>query len=485
MTTITIRAGDAIGMPGYDGRTDSTLPSPYVPIGLSVWEFGTSGDPEAKAQEDYRTRSADPLDVEPAKTTFVFVSMQRFREKDAWAARRRAEHRWREIRVLDADDLHAWLESTPSVHTWASEQLGLRPQEVTTLQRWWQIWTAKTQPPTPADLLLAGRKSAARELRKALTGTHQPVGVCAGSREEALAFAAAALLLNDAEGAYVREDSLLSTALIVESSREWSRIVALPGRVVLIPHFEDADVAGALTGGHSVLVPMGPGQVRSRAQIALPAIARDEAREVIQRTFPGQQFEDADRLAGHARRSLASFRRTHAINPSYEAPAWAKRPIADLLAPLVLVGSWDAESTSDQDAVAAVTGRHYADIERELRFPADPEDAPFVRSGNTWQLTSAMDAWTLLRSALTREDLSRWRTEAVRVLAEEDPTSGMPGEERLLAAILQRFDPDAVDADVNRSIAARNVIREAMRQNGTTWDYEPRVDPGTQYWRSD
>jgi choline-sulfatase len=50
-------------------------------------------------------------------------------------------------------------------------------------------------------------------------------------------------------------------------------------------------------------------------------------------------------------------------------------------------------------------------------------------------------------------------------------------ETALRDAILTRFNTDAIEADVRRSLRARQLIRPAMRQNGTLWDYAPTFDP--------
>ena len=50
-------------------------------------------------------------------------------------------------------------------------------------------------------------------------------------------------------------------------------------------------------------------------------------------------------------------------------------------------------------------------------------------------------------------------------------------EGELREAISERFDFEPIEADVRRSIAARKLIREAMRRNGTLWDYAPVFDP--------
>ena len=50
--------------------------------------------------------------------------------------------------------------------------------------------------------------------------------------------------------------------------------------------------------------------------------------------------------------------------------------------------------------------------------------------------------------------------------------------EELKARILNRFDPDAIQARVMDSYYKRKMISEAMKCNGTSWDPEPHFDPG-------
>jgi len=57
-------------------------------------------------------------------------------------------------------------------------------------------------------------------------------------------------------------------------------------------------------------------------------------------------------------------------------------------------------------------------------------------------------------------------------------------EAALIREIEARFDPDAIERDIRASIVKRTIVRDAMRANGTNWDYEPRVDPSSQYWRT-
>jgi choline-sulfatase len=70
---------------------------------------------------------------------------------------------------------------------------------------------------------------------------------------------------------------------------------------------------------------------------------------------------------------------------------------------------------------------------------------------------------------------------------EWDDLSGNPelrtvaGE--LRAAILARFDPDAIEATGRASVRRRELIARAMQRNGTHWDHQPYFDATRQYVR--
>ncbi len=81
-----------------------TSATAFVPVGVSVWELGAQRQRiERKAEEDYVKRTAEPLGVIPANTTYMFVTPHRWPHKDEWAAAKRAEGIWKDVRVLDGD----------------------------------------------------------------------------------------------------------------------------------------------------------------------------------------------------------------------------------------------------------------------------------------------------------------------------------------------------------------------------------------------
>ena len=83
------RAREGVLFSGWDGIVQVEVGNAFVPDGTSGWEMGTKKGIKGKADGDYTTRSADPLGLEPAHTTFVFVTPRRWRDKEKWSAEKR------------------------------------------------------------------------------------------------------------------------------------------------------------------------------------------------------------------------------------------------------------------------------------------------------------------------------------------------------------------------------------------------------------
>lgn len=57
-------------------------------------------------------------------------------------------------------------------------------------------------------------------------------------------------------------------------------------------------------------------------------------------------------------------------------------------------------------------------------------------------------------------------------------------EQELRSLILNRFDPEKIDRELDENLAKRAVVKSAMEANdGPSWDYQPFFDASRQYWR--
>ena len=91
LTKVDFPGNDDAERPGWDGFTEASEGTPWVPAGRSGWEFGTNEDPKAKAEGDFE-KSVKALDKkERAETTFVFVTPRRWPGKAAWVVAKKAK----------------------------------------------------------------------------------------------------------------------------------------------------------------------------------------------------------------------------------------------------------------------------------------------------------------------------------------------------------------------------------------------------------
>ena len=429
VTQIAMRAGEGTGLPGWDGLVEATVGDPHVPLGTSRWEISTGARPIEKAQENYAKRTTEPQDVDPASTTFIFVTPRLWSGRDVWKTDRQSEGRWADVRAYDADDLETWLERTPSVHIWISELLGRDPRDVKTVDSWWECWTTQTVPPLTRSFLLAGRDDFATSLKDSIRGPDNLTSVVVHSREEAVACTVAALLdpADELEG-------LSARSLVVSGSSAWDRIIDSTTPLILIPTIDDVDVSAALAKGHHVIAPVADRMRQRGSGISAAPLDRQSAADALESV--GVSRDVARRYAGQARRSMMSLRRTIAVSPLVRKPTWAEAPGSGHVVPVILAGAWIDDQAGDRQAIQDMTGRQYADIESELAAWSTEEDAPTRRSGRQWQVVAKDDGWDLVSSFVTQTDIDRFLLTAIATLRETDPALDLEPDRRFMAAVL-------------------------------------------------
>ena len=89
----------------------------------------------SKANDDYQKRTENPLGLDMATATFVFVSSRRWNSKRKWERECREEGKWRDVRAYDADDLVAWLQQSPEVAEWFAGLIYRLPFDYQALNR--------------------------------------------------------------------------------------------------------------------------------------------------------------------------------------------------------------------------------------------------------------------------------------------------------------------------------------------------------------
>lgn len=445
VSAVSVRAGNGVSEPGYDGVAQSDGTVSVLPPGSLLFEFGTNKDIGAKATDDYRKRVKQD---DAASHVFVFATPRRWRGKEKWLEEHRSKGIFADVWALDADDLEAWLDVSPVSHYWISEHLGRQPDDAQTLEHWWNAFHRATQPELPLSMFMAGRESTRDKLRELLAEVPQTIPIQADWRDDCLAFIYASLAA-DAED---RLNTLDQSVIIVKSSAAWNRIARQPGRSILIPAFDDADKQLALDNGHHVL------QIVDREQVAL----RDPDLQLLRVSRPdvqvllsdcGVNFQKAGYLAGLARRNMPSFVRALTRDASIRRPVWATDANAPMLAALTLVGAWDTDNEKDRQAIAALVRSDYDTVTSLCQKRSGGNDPVMSQSGSVWRFASLEEAYRCLSSKITDGVIERWKQMVLDVLCEVNPSYGLNPIEKFAQQLNQPMSQIQYSEELKSGIA--------------------------------
>lgn len=415
-TALRFPSDESILHSGWDGIAETAAATAFVPDGLSVWELGAQRQRIArKAEDDYIKRTAEPLGVNPAETTYMFVTPHRWPHKDEWAASKRAEGVWKDVRVLDGDSLVHWLELHAGVAEWFAVRIGRRPAGLRNLPEVWDEWSLATKHPLTPEIVSADRDEEAVQVLRWLNAEPSIMPVQAEAVDEAIAFLYAAVNpLPEPHRIY-----WMSRIVVAETEAIAREIAGLSDKMVVVLTGGDPGPAARLVrDGHHVFAAFGSDVGTPANVVRLPRAWRHTIEIALEDA--GIERADARKYASAAGRSLAVLRRLMPASPT-RRPQWAQPPVPAALLGAMLAGAWDRTYPVDQLIIARLCGKPYEAVEAELAPFAATLDGPMRRSGEVWKLTSLRDSWFLLAEQLTDAQLDLLITIFLEVLSEVSP----------------------------------------------------------------
>jgi hypothetical protein len=420
ITSFRFPTGDSAQLPGYDGRLTAVGLPPFVPDGESVWEFGTGASPATKADEDYKTKTAAPRDVACSDATFVFVTSRRWAEAEEWAAAKRRDGIWRDVRVVDAVALEAWLEGHPGVASRIARYILKVVSETgaRSTDEFWEEYTASFKPPLTEAVLLCDREQQTTDLLTRLEAGPQDIQLQADSPEEVVAFAVAAIRAAETD----RRKWLEARTLILDTDEAARQLAHLPN-MIYIPRGAAWRVSGLLATYNPTIVPLG----RDRPNVNVTVLTRPSTR-ALGNAIESMGFspEDAYQTARTSGRSVTILRR-RIPNGDAGKPEWADGSRA--LVAALLCGGWVATSDEDKEILRKVANvDRYDTYEATLLPLLRLHDPPLDREGEVWRMRAPVDAFVHLAYLVTSQDLSTLREVATEVFAEVDPSLDQPDE---------------------------------------------------------
>ena len=421
-------AGDGVAAGDWDGSLRTTEATAWVPDGLSVWELSVNSHPNPKADDDYSKRTDTPDGTPTSDCTYVEAILRPWTARARWATGKRSDKVWRDVKALGLDDIETWLEAAPVTWAWLSEELGLSPYGLRTGLTWWRDWAAQTNPALTPEVVLAGRNDAAEDLVERLASSGSVTTVAGASMEEVCAFIDAIAVNLDEQG----KGQMLARLAFVDDVSTWRQLTASPQPLILVPRTPELAMETPASTVHNYCVPV---VSTEGSDITLPALDAAEVATALKSAGVTDR-DKADALGRLARRSLTGLRRNLAVKAVLHRPAWANASPSRSFRSILLAGSWEDNVQGDRSILEALTGADYESFREEISGIVDsPTDPLAIRTDGAWHLVSAVDAWMLLVSKLTHDDMKRFETIVEMVLAEDDPALELPRDQGWRATI--------------------------------------------------
>lgn len=430
LSKVDFPAYDDAERPGWDGYVDAAAATPWIPIGVSGWEFGCNADPERKAQSDYNARLGQVPEEERKNTTFIFVTPRKWPGKQAWEKARRAEKQFRDVRAFDAGDLEQWLEQSVATQTWFAELIGASTEGLRSLESCWTQWADAAEPRLSRELFSGQAETAKGVITDWLRDpTSRPLVISAESSEEALAFLHCA-----AEAVDDTTTWLNSRCIVVDSAAALQKAMRASTNFIAVVTSRDAEEAIAgLYRNQPVILIRPRSSLDDRADITLDALDDGSFQKGMQAM--GIDEHEAARLARVSRQYPTILRRALSTIPAIRRPTWSEDPaMAQQIVRLGLAGAWVTTKPADRAVLAALFGSDYERVEEVLAHLRHVQATPIWEAGNVAGVTSKVDILTACGSAITKGMIDRFFDVAKTVLSEADPALDLPEDEQWAAS---------------------------------------------------
>lgn len=432
ITKVDFPGNDDAERAGWDGYIDTTLATPWIPDGLSGWEFGTNKDIKSKADGDFAKSVKATPKAERDQMTFVFVTPQHWPGKADWIKKNKAKGQWRDIRAYDSSNLEQWLEQSIAAQAWFANETCRNSNGVRSLERCWADWATVAEPPLAGSLFAPAVGGAKRTMLSRLSKQpDQPTVIAADSTEEALAFLAQ--LFGPVGGE-------------LEKYRDRVLVFDEPG--VLPKLAQGTTDFIAVAANREVERELGPLSRKMHTVVVYPRNAANVSPHVVLEPLNYEAFrssleemgcgrDDVSKYSNESGRSLTVLRRRLANVPAVRTPKWAEdHETARNLIPYLLVGAWSSTNTADQTVLTLLANEiPYEKLEKECQRLVGLNDAPLWSVGTYRGVISKIDLLFTIAGSITASDLQRYFDIAKMVLGEDDPALDLPADERWAAAI--------------------------------------------------
>jgi len=419
ISEIRFPGGDKGQVPGFDGWLVASIPTPFVPAGRSIWEFGVGSATKKKFEDDYEKRKAEISESDRKEITFVFATLQTWKDPNKnlqeFVNGYRTRKDFKDVKFYDGTQIENWLEICSAVAAKYARTVCKRVSQVgaRSTDEFWEEYSKRFRPSLTEDVVLCARKKQADQIVTHLLGKPGSLVFVADGPDEVTAVAVAAI-----RKAQQEQRAFLEARTLVVDSNEAGRQLNVANQFGFVVSPNANSISGMLSD-YGPTVSMVGLNTRSKNYARLDRPSRREMAEAL-RTM-GLSEEEASLLATKSGRSLTILER-YTPAAGFSSPDWVDD--GDKLIPALLAGAWDPRHDGDMAILSELGGgKIYLQWESSLRGFLDRPDPPLEREGGIWTLRAPVDAFVNLSKWLGDEHLELLASISVKIFSAPPPDS--------------------------------------------------------------
>lgn len=414
-------SGNSIQYSGYDGTLDVANGNRFIPQGYSVWEFGTDENILSKFNGDYEKRTETSLGIDKINTTFIFVTSRVWGHKKSITnviSEKKSSNKWKNIIILDANSIEAWLDECPAVAVWLSSVINKPHGNLLTLEDFWNNWANTTKPKLTEGFFLAGREEQYETIKKWLSVHNDNLFLRSDSQEEAILMFISVVLSMDNNS----KETIISRCLIINDLNTWNQIISCENENrILIPYFRQlADIR--LPQNIIAIIPMCRYDFREENKTNIIDILKQNKRvfgSALENI--GIKSTEIHEYITKTKRNFLALYRLLTILPNRRQPRWINKFDIMELIPILLVGGWSDKKFGDKEIISKIASCSYDEYIKKINKWLTLEDSPIIKVGDNYQLVSVYDMWNYLWDFISKVDFERFKESVLFIFAIRDP----------------------------------------------------------------
>ncbi|WP_273397637.1 helix-turn-helix transcriptional regulator [Actinobacillus porcinus] len=417
--------------PGWDGEVLSNEATPWIPEGLSGWEFGVNADISKKATADFN-KSVNAYTDNSINITFIFVTPRRWIGKEKWVRDKKSLNKWKDVRVYDASDLEQWLEQSLSTQSWLANEAKLPTKDVESLDSFWNSWANVCQPRLIPSFFTKLMEKNKQIIENYLTSPpSKPFYIAADSTDEAIAFLSS-LFSENSDFINYRDRCLLfkQTDVLPHLAEGTKNFIAITANKDV-----EKELAQYVTQIHSFIVCSKNSQSKN-ADLTLEILDSSTFIHALEKM--GKNYDESVTLANKAGYSLTVLRRQLSLVEAIKNPNWVNNSNRELI-PFLFAGTWDSSNKKDIAVLESFTdNQSYRILEENFSKVYLLNDSPVWKINNYRGVVSRIDLLFAIAPYITKSDLECFFENAELILSEDDPALDLPENEQWRANLLNK-----------------------------------------------